>query len=128
MTEFLLLLPPPQDVSTHYRSVDMTVLAAFATGFCQKNSVSLCKGTKLQKAALFAIVCRFPLLPPLQSGFAKDTVFLSAKAQKLQNSAFAEFWDSMPVLALECFSAYGTGVLVSEFSSAEFGALARGFW
>ena len=27
------------------------------------------------------------LLPPLQSVFAKDTAFLSAKAQKLQNSA-----------------------------------------
>ena len=48
---------------------------------------------------------------PLRPGFAKKTAFLSAKAQKLQNSAFAEFWDSMPVLALECFSAYGTSVL-----------------
>ena len=38
---------------------------------------------------------------PLQSVFAKDTAFLSAKAQKLQNSACAEFWDGLPVLALE---------------------------
>ena len=36
VTEFLLLLPLPQDVSTCYRSVDMTAFAAFATGFCQK--------------------------------------------------------------------------------------------
>ena len=35
------------------------VLAAFATLVCQRNCVFLCKGTKLQKAALFAIVCRF---------------------------------------------------------------------
>ena len=35
------------------------VLAAFATRFCLRHCVFLCKGTKLQKAALFAIVCRF---------------------------------------------------------------------
>ena len=35
------------------------VLAAFATLVCQRNCIFLCKGTKLQKAALFAIVCRF---------------------------------------------------------------------
>ena len=27
--------------------------------FCQRHCVSLCKGKKLQKATLFAIVCRF---------------------------------------------------------------------
>ena len=37
------------------------------------------------------------LLPPLQPWFVKETAFFSAKAQKLKNSAFAEFWDSMPV-------------------------------
>ena len=45
--------------------------STFATGFCQKNSVFLCKGTKLQKATLFALFCK------------------------------AEFLDSMPVDALE---------------------------
>ena len=40
-------------------SVDMTALAAFATLVCQRNCVFLCKGTKLQKALLFAAVCRF---------------------------------------------------------------------
>ena len=54
------------------------------------------------------------LLLPLQSGFAKDTAFFFAKAQKLKNSAQAEFWDCTPVLAFE------TGIF--------FGALARGFW
>ena len=39
--ELNLLLQLPQDVSTRYRSVDMTVLAAFATLVCQKNSVFL---------------------------------------------------------------------------------------
>ena len=34
-------------------------MAAFATLVCQRNCVFLCKGTKLQKAVLFAIVCRF---------------------------------------------------------------------
>ena len=34
------------------------VLAAFATLVCQRNCVFLCKGTKLQKAVLFAIVRR----------------------------------------------------------------------
>ena len=34
-------------------------LLAFATRFCLRHCVFLCKGTKLQKAALFAIVCRF---------------------------------------------------------------------
>ena len=39
--------------------IPTNVLAAFAISFCQRNCVFLCKGTKLQKAALFAIVCRF---------------------------------------------------------------------
>ena len=33
------------------RSVDMTVLAAFATLVCQRNCVFLCKGTKLKNSA-----------------------------------------------------------------------------
>ena len=44
----------------------MTAFAAFATGFCQKNSVSLCKGTKLKT------VCRFSpwnVFPPMKPAF-----------------------------------------------------------
>ena len=37
---------------------------------------------------------------------------------KLQNSAKPNSGDSLPVLALECFSAYGTGGLISEFSAS----------
>ena len=41
-----------------------TVFAAFATRFCQKNSVSLCKGTKLKNSAKpnSGTVRRFPVL------------------------------------------------------------------
>ena len=38
--------------------IPTNVLAAFAISFCQRHCVSLCKGTKLQKAVLFAIVRR----------------------------------------------------------------------
>ena len=89
---------------------------------------------------------------PLQPWFAKDTAFFSAKAQNLRirrsrilglyagflfyqhpcakapEFCKAEFWESLPVFALECFSANETGIFFPEFSSAEFGALARGFW
>ena len=51
--ELNLLLQLPQDVSTRYRSVDMTVLAAFAISFCQRHCVSLCKGTKAAKSCAF---------------------------------------------------------------------------
>ena len=42
-------------------SVDMTVLAAFAISFCQRQCVSLCKGTKLKNSAKQNSwrVCRF---------------------------------------------------------------------
>ena len=53
----------------------------------------------------------------MQSVFAKDTAFLSAKAQKLQNSAFAEFWDCTPVFAFETgifFRGFGLGLLVRQ--------------
>ena len=46
--------------------------------------------------------------------------------QKLQNSAFAEFWDCTPVFALECFSAYGTGNLYPNSAQAEFGGFGSG--
>ena len=48
-----------------------------------------------------AVFHRPVLLPPLQPWFVKETAFFSAKAQKLKNSACAEFWDNMPVFALE---------------------------
>ena len=47
-------------------------MAAFATRFCLRHCVFLCKGTKLQKAALFAIVCRFMpwnVFPPMKPAF-----------------------------------------------------------
>ena len=43
-------------------SVDMTVLAAFATLVCQRNCVFLCKGTKLKNSAcaeFLGLLCRF---------------------------------------------------------------------
>ena len=64
MKELNLLLQLPQDVSTRYRSVDMTVLAAFAISFCQRHCVSLCKGTKAPEFGLRripGIICRFSL-------------------------------------------------------------------
>ena len=244
MSETVFLWQTPQDVSTHYRSVDMTVLAAFATRFCLRHCVFLCKGTKLQNSAKpnSGTVRRFPVLPtslctklknsakqnswtvcrfslwnvfqplkpafffpnsaqaefvgfgswlleshgflcakapldplcyvslsgtgtlypnsaPLNSGlwlgaFGKVWLFrcqsgirglwLEAfgrsgffrcqstfairfcqknsvslcKGTKAQEFCKAEFLDSMSVLALECFSAYGTGVLISEFSAS----------
>ena len=48
-------------------------------------------------------------------------LFYQQPCAKAQEFCKAEFLDSLPVSALE------TGVLISEFSSAEFGALARAF-
>ena len=60
--------------------------AVFATLICQRNCVFLCKGTKLQKAALFAIVCRF-------TAFASgNSCFISSPVQKLKNSAKQNSW------------------------------------
>ena len=42
--------------------------------------------------------------------FCQRNSFPLCKGSKLQNSAFAEFWDCLPVFALECFSANETGV------------------
>ena len=74
------------------------VLAAFATLVCQRNCVFLCKGTKLQNSAKpnSGTVRRFPVLP----------------------TPCAKTPDSLPVFALECFSANETGVLISEFSAS----------
>ena len=88
MKEFILFFLPPQDVSTHYRSVDMTAFAAFATGFCLRHCVFLCKGTKAQEFAGLL------LLPPLRLGFAKKNSVSLCKGTKLK---------SLPVLALGCF-------------------------
>ncbi|MBO8458305.1 MAG: hypothetical protein IAA81_08800 [Spirochaetes bacterium] len=46
----------------------------------------------------------------------KQSSLVQTPCAKTPEFGEAEFWDSMPVLALECFSAYGTGVLISEFS------------
>ena len=111
MKELNLLLQLPQDVSTRYRSVDMTVLAAFATLVCQRHCVSLCKGKKLKNSAKQNSWDSMPV-----SAFASgNSYFINSLVQKLQNSAQAEFWDCTPVLAFE------TGVFFPEFSSAEFG-------
>ena len=59
---------------------------------------------------------------PLQSVFAKDTAFLSAKAQNLGIRLAPNSRDNMPVLALEL------GTLFPNSAQAEFGALAWGFW
>ncbi|MBO8457714.1 MAG: hypothetical protein IAA81_05740 [Spirochaetes bacterium] len=92
MKELNLLLQLPQDVSTRYRSVDMTVLASFATLVCQRNSVSLCKGTKAAKAAFFAMVCRFPAFAAFATLVCqKNSVFL-CKGKKLKNSAKQNSW------------------------------------
>ena len=79
-------------------------MAAFATLVCQRNCVFLCKGTKLQKAALFAIVCRFLVLPPLRPGFAKDIAFLSAKAKssRIRHSPNSGTVRRFPVLPTPC--------------------------
>ena len=62
--------------------IPTSVLAAFAISFCQRNCVFLCKGTKLQKAVLFAIVRRSFME---ESWFcfwkAKETVLLKKQAK-----------------------------------------------
>ena len=75
------------------RSVDMTAFAAFATGFCQKNSVSLCKGTKAPEFGIRRILgqyagSRFGMFfrlcnrrsGALARGFWQGRGFLDAKA------------------------------------------------
>ena len=47
----------------------------------------------------------------------RNCVFL-CKGTKLKNSAKPNSGDSLPVFALECFSANETGVLISEFSAS----------
>ena len=76
-------------------------MAAFATRFCLRHCVFLCKGTKLQKATLFALFGEAEFWDGLPvSAFASgNSCFISSRVQKLQNSAFAEFWDGLPVSA-----------------------------
>ena len=74
-----------------------------------RNSWSFASAPKNAVHFLYGAVLHRPvLLPPLQSVFAKDTAFFSAKAQKLQNSACAEFWDGLPVSVLVCFFPFGS--------------------
>ena len=60
------------------------------------NHPKLCSFAPAPKNAVHflygAVLHRPALLPPLQSVFAKDTAFLSAKAQKLKNSAKQNSW------------------------------------
>ena len=128
-------------------------MAAFATLVCQRNCVFLCKGTKLQKAALFAIVCRFLVLPPLRPGFAKDIAFLSAKAKsfRIRHSPNSGTVRRFPVLPTPCaktakscafcvirrsrilrtvcrFSLWNSARCFRIQRKLNSGALARGFW
>ena len=81
---------------------------------------------------------------------SKYSWFVQTPCAKTPEFGEAEFWDCTPVscctnaLCQNCkklrflrlyagfrlgvIFAYGTGNLIAEFSSAEFGALARGFW
>ena len=79
------------------------------------------KSSRILQSRILGEFAGFLLLPPLQSGFAKETAFFFAKAQKLQNSAKPNSGDCLPVSALECFSAYGTGNLFPNSAQAEFG-------
>ena len=91
------------------------VLAAFATLVCQRNCVFLCKGTKLQKAALFAIVCRFTAFAPGNSCLSNSPV------QKLKNSAKQNSWTVRRFSLWNVFSfmepavwGFGLGLLRSQ--------------
>ena len=136
----------------------MTVLAAFATLVCQKNSVFLCKGTKAQefcKAEFWeslpgfcgGILPGFCIAGDLYSKPGKSLceripltfttasrclhsltfgrhdrfciwklLFYQQPCAKAQEFCKAEFWESLPVSALVCVFACGTGILIAEFS------------
>ena len=86
------------------KSRERGAFAAFAIRFCQRHCVSLCKGKKLKNSAKpnSGTVCRFPVLP---TPCAKAPEFCKA-----------EFWESLPVLALEL------GTLFPNSAQAEFGS------
>ena len=78
---------------------------------------------RLETPVLSAALCKSSRI--LQSrilGQFAGFLFYQRPVPKLQKATLfalfgeAEFWDSMPVLALECFFVYGIGVLISEFS------------
>ena len=123
----------PEHRACIYRCTEL-LFTGFATLVCQRNCVFLCKGTKLK--IVMPVFCgtelRFcgtellgpkPVIPTNAfAAFAtlvcqRNCVFL-CKGTKAKEFGEAEFWDSMPVFALECFSANETGVLISEFSAS----------
>ena len=55
---------------------------------------ALCQNLRIRRSRILRIVCRFPVLPTPCAKTAKS----------------ATFCDCLPVSALECFSAYGTGI------------------
>ena len=73
--------------------------------FVKETAFFFAKAQKLQKAALFAIVCRFPLLR-LETHVLPIALCKSTRIRLVPNSG-----DSLPVFALECFSAFDTGGL-----------------
>ena len=84
-----------------------------------RNSWSFASAPKNAVHFLYGAALHLPaLLPPLQSVFAKDTAFLSAKAQKLQNSACAEFWGLFAGFRLGMRFRLWNRQSVSEFSES----------
>ena len=65
------------------------VLAAFATLVCQRNCVFLCKGTKLQKAALFALFGLRRILGIVMPVFLWHRALLWLLLKKQGNSTLA---------------------------------------
>ena len=91
--------------------IPTNAFAAFATLVCQRNCVFLCKGTKAKEFGEAEFLDGLPV-----SAFASgNSYFINSLVQKLQNSAQAEFWGSMPVDALEL------GTLFPNSAQAEFG-------
>ena len=53
---------------------------------------ALCQNSRIRRSRILGQYAGLLLLPPLRPGFAKKTAFLSAKAQKLKNSAKQNSW------------------------------------
>ena len=91
------LVPKLQKAALFAIVCRFTAFAAFATGFCQKNSVSLCKGTKAPEFGIRRIltVRRFFFLQPAVWGFGLRLLisqgFLGAKAANETGIFFPEF-------------------------------------
>ena len=86
--------------------------STFATLVCQKNCVFLCKGTKLQKATLFALFGEAEFLDslPVSSFASENSCFRNSHEQKLQNSAKPNSGDCLPEFC---------GGILSDFRIAE---------